>query len=70
MPDDIDNILDDAIAAHEAKDFASAAGSYAKILERDAHHADANHNFGLLNIEVGLKDKSIEFLQTAVNTNP
>ena len=35
MPDDIDNLLDNAIVAHEAKDFASAAINYTKILAKD-----------------------------------
>ena len=70
MLDDIDNLLDDAINAHEAKDFNAAAIKYTKILEQDAHHADANHNFGLLTIELGFKDEGLIFLQTAINTNP
>ena len=70
MLDDIDNLLDDAINAHEAKDFNLAAIKYTKILEQDAHHADANHNFGLLTIELGFKDEALIFLQTAINTNP
>ena len=70
MLDDIDNLLDDAINAHEAKDFNTAAIKYTKILEKDAHHADANHNFGLLTIELGFKDEALIFLQTAINTDP
>ena len=70
MLDNIDSMLDEAITAHEAKDFNSAAAKYTKILERDAHHADANHNFGLLTVELGLKDEALIFLQTAINTNP
>ena len=70
MLDDLDSMLDEAITAHEAKDFNSAAAKYTKILERDAHHADANHNFGLLTVELGLKDEALIFLQTAINTNP
>ena len=39
MLDDIDSMLDEAITAHEAKDFNPAAAKYTKILGRDAHHA-------------------------------
>ena len=70
MFDDIENLLDDAINAHKAKDFNSAAIKYTKILEQDAHHADANHNFGLLTVELGLNDEALIFLQTAINRNP
>ena len=54
MPDDIDNLLYNAIVAHEAKDFASAAINYTKILA-EMLHADANHNFGILNIQLDSK---------------
>ena len=70
MLDEIDNLLDNAINAHEAKNFEKAAFNYTKILEKDAHHADANHNFGLLTVEIGLEDQALIFLQTAVNANP
>ena len=58
MLDDIDHLLDDAIALHEAKEFSLL--QYLKILEHDALHADTNHNFGLLKVELGLKE-SINF---------
>ena len=70
MLDDINELLDDAIGAHKAKDFNSAAVKYKKILEHDAHHADANHNFGVLTVELGFNDDALIFLQTAINTNP
>ena len=70
MLDDIDNLLDDAIALHEERKFFLASVKYLKILEQDALHADTNHNFGLLNVELGLKEEALIFLQTAINTNP
>jgi tetratricopeptide (TPR) repeat protein len=70
MLDDIDHLLDDAIAAHQARNFFSASEKYLKILEQDASHADTNHNFGLLKVELGLKEEALIFLQTAINTNP
>ena len=70
MLDDIDHLLDDAIALHEAKRFFSASAKYLKILKQDALHADANHNFGLLKVELGLKEEALIFLQTAINTSP
>ena len=70
MLDDIDHLLDDAIALHEAKRFFSASAKYLKILEQDAFHADTNHNFGLLKVELGLKEEALILLQTAINTNP
>ena len=70
MLDDIDNLLDDAIAAHKAKDFSRAMSKYNEILENDAHHADANYNFGLLTEEIGLKNEALIFFQSALKTNP
>ena len=70
MLDDIDNLLDDAINAHEAKDFNAAAIKYTKILEQDAHHADANHNFAVLSVKLGLVDNALGFVEKAINTNP
>ena len=70
MLDDIDHLLDDAIALHEERKFFLASAKYLKILEQDALHADTNHNFGLLNVELGLKEEALIFLQTAINTNP
>ena len=70
MLDDIDHLLDDAIALHEEKKFSLASLKYLKILEQDALHADTNHNFGLLKVEFGLKEEALTFLQTSINTNP
>ena len=70
MLDDIDHLLDDAIALHEERKFFLAYLKYLKILEQDASHADTNHNFGLLKVELGLKEEALIFLQTAINTNP
>ena len=50
MLDDIGGLLDEAIIAHEAKDLNLAVIKYTKILEKDAQHPDANHNFAILTI--------------------
>ena len=70
MLDDIDHLLDDAITLHEERKFFLASVKYLKILEQDALHADTNHNFGLLKVELGLEEEALIFLQTAINTNP
>ena len=70
MLDDIDNLLDEAIIAHKAKDFSRAMSKYNEILENDAHHADANYNFGLLTEEIGLKNEALIFFQSALKINP
>ena len=70
MLDDIGGLLDEAIIAHEAKDLNLAAIKYTKILEKDARHPDANHNFAILTIELGREDNALPYLQTAIITNP
>ena len=70
MLDDISGLLDEAIIAHEAKDLNLAAIKYTKILEKDAQHPDANHNFAILTIELGREDNALPYLQTAIITNP
>ena len=70
MLDDTDNLLGDAIAAHKARDFSLAMLKYNEILEKDANHADASYNFGLLTREIGLKNEALNFFQSAIKANP
>ena len=70
MLDDIDILLDDAIAAHKARDFSLAMLKYNEILEKDANHADASYNFGLLTREIGLENEALNFFQSAIKANP
>ena len=70
MLDDIGDLLDEAITAHEAKDLNLAALKYSKILEKDSQHPDANHNFALLAIELDCIEEALPYLQTAIKTNP
>lgn len=70
MLDDIDNLLDDAIEAHKANDLSLAMLKYNEILEKDASHADANFNFGLLTEQIGLKNEALIFFKSAIKTNP
>ena len=64
MLDDVENLLDEAIAAQESADFKRAFNLYRKILP------DANHNFGALLAQLGLIDNALVFIQNAVNSNP
>ena len=62
--------LDVAIVAHENEDYTTAAGIYNQILEADPNHPDANHNFAVLSIKLGLIDNALGFIEKAINTNP
>ena len=62
--------LDVAIVAHENEDYTAAAGIYQQILEADPNHPDANHNFAVLSVKLGLVDNALGFVEKAINTNP
>ena len=70
MLDDVENLLDQAIAAHESSDFKTAFHLYREILTEDQTQPDANHNFGALLAQLGLIDNALVFIQNAVNSNP
>ena len=70
MLDDVENLLDQAIAAHESSDFKTAFHLYREILTEDQNQPDANHNCGALLAQLGLLDDALIFIQNAVNSNP
>ena len=70
MLDNFDNALQAAITAHEQQDFANAINKYQTVLNGDPNHAEANHRFGILSIQLGEIENSLIFLQTAINVNP
>ena len=70
MLDDVENLLDQAIAAHESSDFKTAFHLYREILTEDQNQPDANHNFGALLAQLGLLEDALIFIQNAVNSNP
>ena len=70
MLDNFDNALQAAITAHEQQDFANALNNYQTVLNSDPNHAEANHRFGILSIQLGEIENSLIFLQTAINVNP
>ena len=70
MLDNFDNVLQAAITAHEQQDFSSAINNYQTVLDSDPNHAEANHRFGILSIQLGEIENSLIFLQTAINVNP
>ena len=70
MLDNFDNALQAAITAHEQQDFSSAINNYQTVLDSDPNHAEANHRFGILSIQLGEIENSLIFLQTAINVNP
>ena len=70
MLDNVDAALESAIASHEAGDFIVAGEKYLEILKADPSHPDANHNFGLLTVKLGEPAMGVQFLRTAIETDP
>ena len=70
MLDNVDAALESAISSHEAGDLLVAGEKYLEILKADPSHPDANHNFGLLCSKLGEPAMGIQFLRTAIETNP
>ena len=44
--------------------------SIPEILKEDPSHSDANHNFGLLTVKLGEPAMGVQFLRTAIETDP
>jgi tetratricopeptide (TPR) repeat protein len=70
MLDNFECILDQAINAHENNELLIASELYYKILQQDPHHPDANHNLGLLSVQLNNSEGAILFLENAINANP
>ena len=70
MLDNIDDTLQAAITAHEQQDFSNAINNYQTVLNGDPNHAEANHRFGILSIQLGQIESALIFLHTAINVNP
>ena len=70
MLDNVDAALESAISSHEAGDLLVAGEKYLEILKSDPSHPDANHNFGLLCSKLGEPAMGVQFLRTAIETNP
>ena len=70
MLDNVDAALESAISSHEAGDLLVAGEKYLEILKAAPSHPDANHNFGLLCSKLGEPAMGVQFLRTAIETNP
>jgi len=70
MLDNFENILDEAIDAHANNQLLYASELYYQILQHNPQHPDANHNLGLLSVQLGNIEGAILFLENAINSNP
>ena len=66
----IDEALQQAINAHKVGDLRKAEKLYSLILEIQPKHSDANHNLGVLAVNVGKINNAIIHFQIALQSNP
>ena len=66
----IDQALRQAIEAHKAGQLQEADRLYTAILKAQPKHPDANHNIGVLAVEVGKVQEALPFFKIALVANP
>ncbi|BBO99459.1 tetratricopeptide repeat protein [Sulfuriferula nivalis] len=62
--------LAQAIACHQANDFAGAEKLYRNILSTQPNHAEANHNMGVLSLHNDQAVASLPYFSTALDADP
>ena len=66
----VDEALQKALEAHKAGQVREADRLYTAILRAQPKHPDANHNIGVLAVEVGKVREALPFFKTALEANP
>ena len=65
----LDQALQKGIEAHKAGRMQSADRYYTAILKKQPKHPDANHNMGVLAVDVGKVSEALPFFKTALEAN-
>ena len=66
----IDQALQKGVEAHKAGQLQEADRLYTAILKAQPKHPDANHNIGVLAVEVGKVQEALPFFKIALVANP
>ena len=66
----VNQALKKGVAAHKAGHFKEADRYYTAILKAHPKHPDANHNIGLIAVELGQTIDSLPFFEMALKVNP
>ena len=66
----IDQALQQAIEAHKTGQLQEADRLYTAILNAQPEHPDANHNMGVLAVQVSKAQEALPFFKTALLANP
>ncbi|MBB70774.1 MAG: UDP-N-acetylglucosamine-peptide N-acetylglucosaminyltransferase [Legionellales bacterium] len=62
----VQQMLEQAVSAHNSQDMAAAEKLYQQILDQEPQHGDSLHNLGLLHIQQNNVNKGIEYLEKCV----
>ena len=66
----IDQALQQGVAAHIQGNLQEAERLYRAILQSQSEHSDANHNLGLIAVSVNQIAAAVPLLKTALEANP
>ena len=69
MEEIIQEALSKGVEMHIAGEFDLAGQLYASVIKLQPHHADANHNMGLLKVDTGHDLEALPYLQTALQAD-
>ena len=67
---EIEQMARRALDHHRAGELQAAERLYRAVLQAQPHHGDANHNLGVLIMQVGPPQAALPFLKAAVQANP
>ena len=66
----IDQMLQQGVAAHNAGNLQEAERLYRTVLQSEPAHPDANHNLGVLAVSVNNADAALPLFKLALEANP
>jgi len=70
MTIELDKLMSSAVAAQNSQQFRKAEKIYYSILDKNAFHPEANHNLGILKLQLGENEKSLYLFKQAIEANP
>src|ERR1700710_2070357 len=69
-PSGIPELLNQAMAAHQAGNRAAAEARYLDVLKIEPEHFEAQHWFGILCAQEGRNDAALSLIGSALKANP
>ena len=70
MEPEIEQALQQGVAAHREGNFQEAERLYRAVLHSQPAHPDANHNLGVLAVSINKADAALPLFKLALEANP